>query len=303
MGFLYKNVKDQKQKQYITKFMKKFKIAICISGQSRTWDYCKNNILNFYNITNFNDTEVDVDYFFHTWDINSYRDHVKGTTHYSEYKDEPFTAGDELIDFFKPKVAEVESYSTFIQKRNKLYPRQHLTVWEPMYHSIKKSINFKRQYEIDNDFEYDLVIKTRFDCIYDPSSKFLPHVPESLKAYSSIPVGRIVNEFNAPNFDEAVFFGESRTMDLLALTGDLHMLNRINKKDSLINEFDILPELFYGPGALIYKHMTDMNIYPGHHFTPFNYFVARLHVVNSGLDPINSNDWPHIVESCRDWYR
>ena len=102
------------------------------------------------------------------------------------------------------------------------------------------------------------------------------------------------------NFDEAIFFGESKTVDLIAATGDLHMLNRSTKEHQSKIEFDILPEVFYGPGALIYKHMTDMNICPSQHFVPFIYVVARLHTVSSGLNPMT--DWPQVVQSCKDWY-
>ena len=279
--------------------MKNFRIAVCISGQSRTWEYCKDNILHFYDITEHAQDHVEVDYFLHTWDIKSYRDHVSGIE-YNNFRDEPFNDGNRLIEAFNPKVAEVESYSDFVAKRNLQYPNSPFTAWESMYHSIKKSINFKRQYELDNNFEYDLVIKTRFDCIYDPSTKFIAYIPEVMKAYTSFNISRILNEFNSNNFDEAIFFGESKTVDLIAATGDLHMLNRSTKEHQSTIEFDILPEVFYGPGALIYKHMTDMNICPSHHFVPFIYVVARLHTVSSGLNPMT--DWPQVVQSCKDWY-
>jgi hypothetical protein len=279
--------------------MKNFRIAVCISGQSRTWEYCKDNILHFYDITEHAQDRVEVDYFLHTWDINSYKDHVSGNE-YTNFRDEPFNDGNRLIEAFNPKIAEVERYSDFVAKRNLQYPNFPLTAWESMYHSIKKSINFKRLYELDKNFEYDLVIKTRFDCIYDPGIKFIAYIPEVMKAYSSYTISRILHEFNSNNFDEAIFFGESRTVDLISAAGDLHMLNRSTKEYQSSMEFDILPEAFYGPGALIYKHMTDMNICPSHHFVPFYYVVARQHTIDLGLNPMT--DWPQVVKSCKDWY-
>ena len=41
------------------------KIAVCLSGQTRTFDYCKESILEFFN---------DCDFFCHTYDYNSYHE-------------------------------------------------------------------------------------------------------------------------------------------------------------------------------------------------------------------------------------
>ena len=253
--------------------------------------------MRFFNITHMGIDPVQVDFFFHTWDINSYRDHVIGTNIYSEYRDEPVACSN-LAEYFKPKKYEIENFNEFKLTRDKIYPFP-ITAWEPMYHSYKKSINFKRNYELENDFEYDLVIKARLDCIYNPMRPFQAYPAEPWKLYSSRRITKIATEFPA-NFDEAIFFGESKILDLLAFTGDAHLKNRIISSDS-ISKFDPDPEIFDGPGSLLYRHMTRMNIIPDYHTDQFSYFVARRHVVDTELCPIN--DWDKVVSSCQDWYR
>lgn len=281
--------------------MKTSKIAVCLSGQSRVWNYAKENIMRFYNIDHIGLNPAEVDFFIHTWDINSYRDHTIGTLYYSEWWEEAADTNG-IVEYFKPKGCEIESYNQYKINRNNVW-NFNITAWEPMYHSFKKSINLKRNYELANNFEYDLVIKSRFDCMFNPKTPFEAFMPASMKAYSSRRIGRLVYEFNHPNFDEATFFGESKTIDLLSLTGDLHLQNRKNKFKmvELGDIFNPLPEKYFGPGALIFKHMVNMHICPDYHPNPFNYFVARRHVVETGLDPIN--DWDKVVSSCQDWYR
>jgi hypothetical protein len=274
------------------------RIAVCFSGQSRTWNYCKENIMRFFNITHMGIDSVEVDFFFHTWDTNSYRDHIIGTDFYSEFHEEPADCSN-IAEYFKPKKYEIENFNQFKSTRNTMYPFLPMTAWEPMYHSYKKSINFKRNYELENDFEYDLVIKARFDCIYNPMHPFIAYPAESWKLYSSRIITKIAAEFPG-NFDEAIFFGESKTLDLLAFTGDAHLKNRISSLDS-VHKFDPDPEIFDGPGSLLFRHMTRMNIIPDYHYERFAYFVARRHVVETGLCPIN--DWDKVVSSCQDWYR
>ena len=274
------------------------KIAVCISGQSRTWNYCKENITRFFNITHMGIEQAEVDFFLHTWDTNTYKEHIFGTSTYSAPWDESADCNG-IVEHFNPKMYEIESYNKFKAIRDNVYTFP-VTAWEPMYHSYKKSIHFKRTYELENEFEYDLVIKTRFDCIFNPNIPMLAFTPEPMKAYSSRQIHRMANEFGTPNFDEAVFFGDSKTMDLLSLTGDAHIQNRILSISPKFI-FDPEPEMYYGPGTLIYRHMTNMNICPDYHYQPFNYFVARKHVVESGLSPIT--DWDKVVVSCQDWYR
>jgi len=47
------------------------KIAVCLSGQARTWRTAKDNILKYFDLV---EQGCEIDFFIHTWDINQYRD-------------------------------------------------------------------------------------------------------------------------------------------------------------------------------------------------------------------------------------
>jgi hypothetical protein len=285
--------------------MKKYRIAVCLCGQSRTWNYCKENIKNFYDNSFADSNNIEVDYFIHTWDINTWR---YPNQHHHHFHDEPFTEYEDLCNFFNPKKFEIENHESFIEKRNVLYPNVQYITWESLYHSIKKCILLKRNYELENNFEYDIVIKARFDCFYNPKSRFVTQYTGALRAYTTHSISKMKKEFFANNFDEAIFFGDSKTMDLLSQVGDLHMEKKFDflKNHDLYGDF--LTEISYGPGAIMYENMIEMNIQPQVHHMPFNYYVARTTHLNSGLDignqklaSINSN-FEESVKLHNDWY-
>jgi hypothetical protein len=277
--------------------MKKYKIAVCLCGQSRTWKYCKESIKNFYDSSYHNSNNIEVDYFIHTWDINTWRypkqDH-------SIFYNEQFTEHEDLCNFFNPKKFEIENHESFIEKRNVLYPNTQYITWESLYHSIKKCMLLKRSYELENNFEYDIVVKARFDCFYTPKTRFIIQPPEILKAYTTHNIVKMKKEFLANNFDEAIFFADSKTMDLLSQVGDSHMKKKHDYFSNTDIDVDFLTEIAYGPGAIMYENMMEMNIQPQFHHLQFKYYVARTVHLNSGLD-INSN-FEEAVKLCYDWY-
>jgi hypothetical protein len=277
--------------------MKKYKIAVCLCGQSRTWNYCKESIKNFYDSSYHNSNNIEVDYFIHTWDINTWRypkqDH-------SIFYNEQFTEHEDLCNFFNPKKFEIENHESFIKKRNVLYPNVQYITWESLYHSIKKCMLLKRSYELENNFEYDVVVKARFDCFYTPKTRFIIQPPEILKAYTTHNIVKMKKEFLANNFDEAIYFADSKTMDLLSQVGDLHMKKKLDYFSNTDIDVDFLTEIAYGPGAIMYENMMEMNIQPQFHHLQFKYYVARTVHLNSGLD-INSN-FEEAVKLCYDWY-
>ena len=199
------------------------------------------------------------------------------------------------------KKFEVESYDTFLKKRSELYPDvTECGPWEPLYHSLKKCTTFKRIYELENNFEYDMVIKSRLDCFYQPGTVFTTYNAEPYKAYSTRPIVRMVQEFMSNNFDEAIFFSDSKTMDLISNVGDLYMQKRSRDYQKSKDNFDIMIESYYGPGAQMYENLMEMNIQPTYHYQPFFYYVARQTHLNLGLD-INRN-FEEVVNVCNKWY-
>jgi hypothetical protein len=282
--------------------MKPFRVAVCISGQSRTWKTAVENILNYFDIKINNNTKqrVKVDFFIHTWDINSYRE--TNVTQREESTIYPLDDNDrlEIENAFNPVLMEFEHFE---QSR-------FTNVWSPLFYSFMKSVFLKRKYEIENEFVYDLVIKGRFDLNFPldmdykfgvMTNKFYIHPTEPFVAYaSSSYLPRFTKEFNYVSFDDVFFYADSPTMDIIAQA--YRWQHRIIYNDFIkLSSFEIMdgPEFYYGPGTTLYKHLVNWNIHPkGEHTT--NYYLVRKEAEERNLHSIK--DWEEIREISMNWY-
>ena len=118
--------------------MKSGKVAICISGQLRT------GILGHDVFRRFFGSLDNYDIFYHTWTLEPDVS-LKLQSLYSPMKfiEEPSIDVDEVGNFGS------------------------------MLYSIMMANELKKQHEIENNFRYDLVIKTRFDLIFHEHSRII----------------------------------------------------------------------------------------------------------------------------------
>jgi hypothetical protein len=265
--------------------MKKFRIAVCMSGQARTWRSAENNIRRFFNVKKIDgiteEHEVQVDYFCHTWDHNSWWRGDK----WSPDNDEPLSS-EELEDF----------KTVFDAKRVEITPHQHRVwcrMWDSLFYSFMRSIRLKAEYELEHDFEYDLVIKARYDIIYNPNVTFPARIAEPLVAVTSSPMKRFPSECYWVDFHDVLFWGDSPTMDMI---GDLSRYYRLecnptNLSHYMLDNTQVNNEACFksGPGTLLYRHIIDCGIRPEtqtyilDHW-PVVYSVLREDAVIKGLD-------------------
>jgi len=86
--------------------------------------------------------------------------------------------------------------------------KQHSFRTQSRWYSNSKVIKLKRQYEIENNFRYDFVITTRFDCFF---KKFIT-IDDNTKNgfYASKRHGRVDENLA---FYDLFFMGDSETMD------------------------------------------------------------------------------------------
>ncbi len=146
------------------------RIALCLSGYFNSltdksslgddgFDYIKRSILDKV------DDKSEVDIFFHNWEPDM---------------------EDKLLELYKPKRYIIEEQIDFNKvakdngvSRENLDLNNQLGSWTmdsttgnglagperilSQFYSLQKSIELKREYELDNNFKYDCVIKARFD--------------------------------------------------------------------------------------------------------------------------------------------
>jgi len=229
---------------------KNCKIAVCLSGECRTFKECADSINRFFT----NDTTSGNQYYFfgHTWDANGYKIwEAHGVVTRIEYenldKEQTLAELKSSINFEK-----IEVEDQFIK---------HDFGLSTLYSRMRANY-LKQQYEIENNMMFDLVIKTRFDLCYQPGIIFeniFGGVIEEKVLYSRY--GFYRGEFFLPNPDEVFYFGSSFTMDIVEdlynslSTPAFDEINRTVGPDNLVWHR-------VGPGILIHRWLALRNILP-----------------------------------------
>lgn len=164
------------------------KIAICISGIPKFWTHAKNSIQKYF---------PNADVFVHMWNIdestinnikNGISDGLVPNNHGDVYRRQSYknyTQLDEstLINNFSPKkyvIEDLNNYkSNFETIRQKLISQaEHLShastnvAMISMFYGIEQATQLKKQYELENNFKYDIVIRMRFDSNIHPINNF-----------------------------------------------------------------------------------------------------------------------------------
>lgn len=141
--------------------MSKLKIALCLSGYLRTFKDCYPSILE--NVIQDNDCDL----FIHTYDklghSQGWRDPMVDL---SENIDMDFLYN---IPYLKVLVTEKWNDIRYrFEKFKKIVPHvTNIHIIATVFYKIYRCNELKKQYEIENKFKYDLVIRTRGDQIFE----------------------------------------------------------------------------------------------------------------------------------------
>lgn len=194
------------------------KIALCLSGELRSIHRCLPTI-KIKLLDNFDDYDI----FYHTWsdDPDIAKLHLLVKTGYLK---------DLLIE---PRITFNErNYNN--RKRSEVFIQGFLR----QLYCLKKCNDLKRQYEIENNFTYDVVIRMRPDnYIIDTMNLNLDHIDEN-----TVYVPR---HDNWHGYCDRLYYGSSEVMDIIS------------------NRFDHVDEYFNKGGIIHYetymKYIVDIN--------------------------------------------
>ena len=166
------------------------KIAVCLSGQLRQWEIAKENQKWFWSTSGH-----EVDYFIHTW---SYSGDRAGVTHEYEWRDISKEEYKDICDYYEVKDG---IYDTTPQEW--FYDNDH---WSALFYSLSQSVMLKRKYEIENNFEYDVVIKSRPDIVFNPSKRKTCHLEHDCfdNMLWTTHGGEMGHEFGMFNIDDMI---------------------------------------------------------------------------------------------------
>lgn len=227
--------------------MKNLRIAFCFSGQLRTWEYCSENWNKFINKFN-----VQPDIFTHFWDFNT------NSQRFIPIDDLPTQISDEEIqkylNFYKPKKSKIDKYDVLnkininyhnIRDRKKIEGENiinNINWMMPQFYSLNMSTLLKREYEIENNFQYDVCFKLRNDVILDEQS--MNHI---MNLDLSDPTGKQkiyvihsqVKGGEPSRIGDMMFFGNSMVFDMVS-----EFYNRLPSINIIDNGYP--PEVYLG---------------------------------------------------------
>ena len=259
------------------------KIAVCMSGQLRQWEIAKENQKWFWETSG-----VEIDYFIHTWDYSGDREGVSQPYITRDVSRKEF---DKLVDWYKPKGCMFDD-----RKQDFFYANDH---WSSLFYSMSHSMMLKRQYEIDNDFEYDLVIKTRPDVVFDPRYHFTWEPLEDNILFAT-QGGLMESEFHMFNTNDMVFYGKSYTMDLV--------IPMYFYRQKMLDQRNLFKDKLFtgsiGPGVLMQEYFRDYGITTQSIQPNRSTFIETLVKLGcpQDLNLMDHNEFHKMEKYFRDWY-
>jgi len=259
---------------------KLYRIAVCLSGESRTYKVALDNIKYYFdNIISAPDVEVVVDYFIHTWDSNTWKTH-EFPGHNPSW---------ENSNIIKLDIDLIKTHLNLIDYRvDTSMTGDDLGVWKPLFYSAFYSNHLKRKHEITENFEYDMVFKHRMDIALNPNLPYHIFPLENYMIYNGALAGRMPRELNYYNFCDVIYYGTSFTMDLLCdISRYLIDKTPTTPIDPSKNPFEEIPVIFLiGPGALLYQYMTKLGLNPAQG-PRIEYSVIRREVLDNNIHTVD----------------
>lgn len=213
------------------------KVAICISGLVRT------GIPAYPVFKRFFSSLGTYDVFIHTWTM-------------------PDTQRQQIKQLYNP-VGYLEQ-GTINKDAKTVYGAYHQDcgAFGSMLYSIMMSNELKKQYEIENNFRYDLVIKTRFDLIFPkevvfPTTNIMPRTIYSSQGNHGI----VPTDYENHGISDLIFWGDSPSMDIATNVWRYYKYTALLQDIHLREGWKIDPKDYYhSPGTLIYQRSIDRNI-------------------------------------------
>lgn len=210
------------------------RIAVCISGHLNNWNGKYNSWLNLFHkltkLSQYYNEESSFDIFVHTWDFNLKVNKIQNIDNSI------------LLDFknfLKPKsiiidnFAKYDSRKSFLNDLRKQFSKDEsqnclAANYGPELYSLMMSAHLKREYELNNNFEYDVCIRISTEKNFDTieSNLISDHfcIPESKTIYTASAIKTFNFPYDKINYN--LFFANSHTFDVISsIYNMLPMLN------------------------------------------------------------------------------
>jgi hypothetical protein len=145
----------------------------------------------------------------------------------------------------------------------------------------------KKKHEIENNFRYDLVIKTRFDLAYHPGFQFPSFNMTPRTIYSpSANTGINHTDTEHHGINDVIFWGDSQSMDIATNAYMYYKHTALVANQQLLQGFSFDPEdIYFSPGNMIQHRGIKRNI----SFQQYMYHIGAIPWRDDvgHLDPVN----------------
>ena len=142
------------------------KIAVIFGGQIRTGVQTSKSVFDF-----LGEYLPHCDFFIHTWDITTYKNGDYHNSHSPEFDWDAIKLKEEylneFLEIYKPLKYEVTPFLKF-REEIEHSPDYLMPAWA---YSFWKANELKKEYENENNFKYDYVIKLRPDILLHPNRR------------------------------------------------------------------------------------------------------------------------------------
>ena len=264
------------------------RMAVCLSGQLRQWELALDNQKWFWKSSKAAGVEQ-IDYFIHTWNYSGDREGVS----------QPYVTRDVSKEEFKNicNAYEVKGSIYDTKPSTWFYDNDH---WSALFYSFAQSVMLKRKYEIENDFEYDVVVKSRPDIVFNPKMGCCLETLWDNQLFTCHG-GEMDHEFGMFNIDDCVFYSNSYTMDIL-VNMYFYRQKLIDSRDMSVEKLSIQQ---LGPGVLMHEYCREYGITPIVTREHSKYFLPTLLKLGcpTDLDLFKPKDFNTIEKHFRAFYR
>jgi hypothetical protein len=222
------------------------RIAVCLSGQPRVIESIIPSLLHFFS------GEHEYDFFCHAWDYNTYK-RLKKTPVSGEWPVEWGQDEQVDVDELTHILSRLNPKKCVVDSKNVL--SNHRFAWDSLFYSIMYANHLKKQYEIENNFRYDFVVRSRYDIVFHPSLKFILTAAANTDNYLDIyftNTNRMDYEYNRINASDTVFYGSSMAMDIIS---DVHRDIYYKLLQKRLDDWECL-----GPGTSLSDYAEDRNL-------------------------------------------
>lgn len=221
------------------------KMAICISGNLNDWNSKYDSWINLFyklnSLSQFANESTSFDIFVHTWDFDLKYNKIKNIDNASLLDFKNFIRPKSIIIDNFAKYNSRQSYLDELRKQftNDVTQNCLISNHGPELYSLMMSAHLKREYELCNNFEYDVCIRISTEKYFDTIDSQLISDQFCIPKNKTIYIASGIKTFNFPydKINYNLFFANSHTFDMISsMYNMLPMLNQKHFDENISDE-------------------------------------------------------------------